>query len=343
MDSISQIALGATVAEVAIGKKAGNKAILWGAVFGTLPDLDVVLNVFFDEVSMLGIHRGFSHSIFFIALFSPLFGWLLNKIHPKIELNRSNWSWMVFWVMLTHVLLDSFTVYGTQIFSPFTNYPVGLNSIFIIDPVYTLPLLFGIFITLFLKNKSTRSKLNKFTLFFSSFYLVLSLIFKLYTMSVIKENLEIQNIKYEKLITMPTPVNIFMYSAIALEGDKMYVGQYSVFDRNKSIEFKELYRNSDLIEKYKDSRAIKKLLWFSRGYYQIWENEGELYFSDLRFGRSDFWLFDEGSYIFNFKLIFNANGDIDTFERGSPSFSERQGLFRMFFKRVFGNNQSLKN
>ena len=44
MDSITQAALGAAVGEGVLGRRIGNRAPIWGAVLGTLPDLDVVFN-----------------------------------------------------------------------------------------------------------------------------------------------------------------------------------------------------------------------------------------------------------------------------------------------------------
>jgi inner membrane protein len=65
MDSLTQIVLGAAVGEVAAGKKLGNRAMLWGAIGGTIPDLDVYLRFFTDPVSATEMHRGISHSLIF--------------------------------------------------------------------------------------------------------------------------------------------------------------------------------------------------------------------------------------------------------------------------------------
>ena len=73
MDSITQIVLGAAVGEAVLGKKVGNKAMLWGAIAGTIPDLDVIVGKFFQPITALEMHRGFSHSIIFALLFSPVF------------------------------------------------------------------------------------------------------------------------------------------------------------------------------------------------------------------------------------------------------------------------------
>jgi inner membrane protein len=77
MDSVTQIVLGAAVAEVTIGHKVGNRAILWGAVAGTIPDLDVYAGLFFDDLTKNEMHRAFSHSLFFCLLVAPIFSWLV--------------------------------------------------------------------------------------------------------------------------------------------------------------------------------------------------------------------------------------------------------------------------
>ena len=72
MDSLTQIVLGGAVAELVAGKKMGNKAIIWGAIAGTIPDLDVFLRAFYHPIDAALLHRGFSHSILFSIIFGPL-------------------------------------------------------------------------------------------------------------------------------------------------------------------------------------------------------------------------------------------------------------------------------
>ena len=81
MDSLTQVVLGAAVGEAVLGKKIGNRAILWGAIGATIPDLDIVLKYFFDEITAIQMHRGVSHSLVFAILISPfLDGWLIKFI-----------------------------------------------------------------------------------------------------------------------------------------------------------------------------------------------------------------------------------------------------------------------
>ena len=101
MDSLSQIVLGAAVGEAALGKKVGNRAILWGAIAGTLPDMDVLLRFFVDEITATQWHRGFSHSVLFCVLCAPLLGWIAKKIHKRLE-EVSFKSWLDVFLDIAH-------------------------------------------------------------------------------------------------------------------------------------------------------------------------------------------------------------------------------------------------
>ena len=117
MDSFTQIVLGIAFAEVGAGKELKNKVFLYGAILGTIPDLDIVVGSFMSPVDGVYIHRGISHSLFLFLFLSPIFGWLICKIeNNKIQLKKA--TLMVFWCLLTHVLLDMFTSWGTQILWP---------------------------------------------------------------------------------------------------------------------------------------------------------------------------------------------------------------------------------
>src|SRR5690554_2444127 len=143
MDSITQAVLGASVQGALLGRWQGRKALLYGAALGTLPDLDVVID-YGDAVADMTYHRGFSHSLLVTAAVSVLLAWLVRRYRPHPGYSGMR-LWLSIWLVLTtHVLLDAFTTYGTQLFWPLTTPPVAISSIFIIDPLYTLPLLLAV-------------------------------------------------------------------------------------------------------------------------------------------------------------------------------------------------------
>ncbi len=81
MDSLTQIVLGAAVGEAILGRKVGNRAMLWGGIAGTIPDLDVFANLSTDPLSALAYHRAFTHSLAFGVLAPWLLGPLVHRLY----------------------------------------------------------------------------------------------------------------------------------------------------------------------------------------------------------------------------------------------------------------------
>ena len=141
MDSVTQFALGATIGVATLSHKVGaRKAAVAGGLIATLPDLDVLVR-FDDPVDQFILHRGPTHSLFVQTLAAPVIGEILTRIMPRLR--DARWlTWASVWLILTtHALIDAMTIYGTRLFWPFWPDPVGVGSVFIIDPVYTIPLL----------------------------------------------------------------------------------------------------------------------------------------------------------------------------------------------------------
>ena len=98
MDSLTQVVLGAAVGEATLGKKVGNRAALWGAIAGTIPDLDVLGGLWQGELSSLVTHRGFTHSLLFCIIMAPFLGWLIHKwVYKEKWGTRKEWTWLAFW------------------------------------------------------------------------------------------------------------------------------------------------------------------------------------------------------------------------------------------------------
>ena len=147
MDSLTQIALGSAVGVAVMGRRTPVwKAALVGAVFGTLPDLDALIK-HADPIRNMTFHRAESHGVFYLTLLSPVLAWLLLRLWPHSGSYR-RWLLAIWLILITHVLLDALTVYGTQLLQPFSDHPFSVGSIFIVDPFYTLPLLLGLGLTL---------------------------------------------------------------------------------------------------------------------------------------------------------------------------------------------------
>lgn len=338
MDSITQIVLGAAVGEAIAGRKVGYRAALWGACLGTMPDLDILAAPLLDEAAQLRFHRGFTHSFLFSILSSPLIGWGVHKFH-KID-GTTVWMWirLALWVHVTHVLIDLATTYGTQMFHPLTDTPFTLDLIFIIDPLFTLPLLLGlIFAFIYRKKPELRRKSNLAGLSISSAYLILALGIKAHVHHTVENSFLEQYGQYEIMKTTPAGPSILLWNGYVVEGDTFYQASYSVFDRSRELHFREIPKNSHLLEPYWNDRGTRTLRWFARGYYTVQQRGEEIVFYDLRFGRTDLWLSDkEESYMWANALRIDESGEAVGFEQIEPSLPVTRETFTRFWNRLWG-------
>lgn len=283
MDSLTQIVLGAAVGEAVLGKKVGNKAMLYGAIAGTIPDLDVLSRYFVDTVTAIEWHRGFSHSILFSFLFAPVLGWLISRIEHKQTVSWREWSWLMFWGLFTHPLLDSFTTWGTQLFWPF-DIRLAFQSIFVIDPLYTIPFLIFLILAMRLpKGDPQRRKYNNLGLILSSVYLLIGLGLKELAYDNFVENLKEQNIAYDKIETRPTPFNTILWTANIDIEDAYLIGEYSFFDTGPIV-FADYKKNHDLLGSMVKEDQIGRLIKVTKGWYTVSKKQQVLFYNDLRFG-----------------------------------------------------------
>ncbi len=307
MDSITQFVLGAAIGEVVAGKKAGNRALLWGGFAGTIPDLDILFNPFFTELDNLSIHRGFSHSLIFAFIAAPLIAWPVNRLHQhRCTATYRDWLNLFFLGIFTHPLLDAFTLYGTQLFLPLSNYRVALNSISIIDPGYTLPLLMSTIAVLFFRrNKPGYAfKAAKWGLIISNIYLALTCLNKWHLEDIFKRNLDAQNIHPTQSMSNPVLFSNLLWCSVAKDDSNCYIGYYSLLQNSKNVKYESFPICDSLNTMIADRDGLKKLQWFSKGYYILEKRNDTLCFFDVRFGKSDLRISHENekAFVFYFKI-----------------------------------------
>lgn len=328
MDSLTQIALGSTVGYSVLGNKVGRKAALYGAVLGTLPDLDVFIP-FGGPVEDFTYHRSFSHSFIVQLLISPVIAWLIIKIHPATKIHFKGWFYLSFLTLSTHALLDSFTVYGTQFLWPISEYPFAFSTLFIIDPVYTIPLLASFMIYLLPRvSTNTRTRCTKFGLAVSSVYLVWSLAAKWHIDSLNKEALATQNIGQTIYMSTPAPLNTLLWRSVVVQDNRYFEIYTSVFDEVNDVSIEEYSSSTELLGELQSNWGLQRLQWFTKGLYAIKQREQRVILSDLRMGV-------EGSYVFNFVVGEKINKQI--IEGSYEKVSDRPKLsdFPLFWQRIF--------
>ena len=334
MDSLTQIVLGASVAEATLGKKIGNKAILLGAIAGTIPDLDIVTRFFVDDLTASVMHRGFSHSLIFPFVAAPILAWILKKIYYNYsDVSFNDWFKMFFLAIITHPLLDAQTTWGTQLFWPF-EWRVAVENIFIIDPIYTLPFLTFLILTAFQDRLSKKRRLlNSLGLIISSTYLLITLSFKGIAHYNIAKGLEENNIEYKDINTRATYFNSILWSSqIELEDSYIFT-YYSLFDKSKPIFTKKFPKNHNMLQPFIDEKKIQQLIILSNGHYLMTNENDELIFWNLKLGLKGF---DENAspYIWSY-VIKNNNGEIFFDEK-----NEKMDALKIQERRSFRNNRN---
>ena len=285
MDSVTQFALGACVGVAVLGRKVGpGRAALAGGILGTLPDLDFLLAPG-DPIDSFVQHRGWSHSLFVHAALTPILGEAVRHAFRPLRRDRTLAWAAVFLCLTTHALLDAVTIYGTRLFWPFSAEPVSVGAIFIIDPLYTLPLLVATVWAFFQRGWTERyRKALALCLGISTAYLGWTLAAQ-QMMSVRAEALlAAKGIAPDRLIATPTPFNTALWRAIAVDGDRSFNLYMPVFGGPERATLYGYDRNLWLESCAGDDPRIAKVARFSNGFYKIMLRDGAVSVADLRMG-----------------------------------------------------------
>ena len=284
MDSITQATLGAVVADAVLGSRLGNRAVLWGLALGTLPDLDVLVNPWLDNVQRLYWHRGLSHSLLGLVIATPLCAWLLRRVHgPVVTKTRAMAA--VALVLGTHVLIDLFNLYGTQILEPFSNRRLSIGNMAIIDPLFTLPLLGATLIVVWVRrNLILRWRISMVALLLASLYTGWSLAAKAMINRRFAAHLPDGGAQVMRWRTAPTLANTLLWRAVVEVPEGYWIGYASVLDADPAIDWQWIEARRDLLDGWQDTRAVAAARWFSEGYYVVRMLDDRPLISDARLG-----------------------------------------------------------
>ena len=343
MDSLTQIVLGASVGEAALGKKVGNRAALWGAICGTIPDLDVLSNLWQGELGALVAHRGVTHSLLFSLVMAPVMGQIIARIYRGNRGSPKEWSWLALWALLTHPLLDCFTSWGTQLFYPFSDMRIAFNTIFVADPLYTVPFLVCLLVALFLhRERKVRRVWNWMGIILSSFYLILTVTNKFVVDAVFTNSLHNAGKSISQFSTYPNPLNNVLWYVVAEEPAGYNIGLYSLAtDYNTPIEYNFVPKRRALLKGTEDNYVVDRLKWVSKGYHVVEEVQDTLIWHDLRFGLLNLWdpeVVGPPKYLFSYKLL-EEDGEIVEIEQfGSPPREFEEGAMGRFWDRIWGKD-----
>lgn len=298
MDSVTQAVLGAGIQGAMLGRVQGRRALIYGAALATVPDLDVLMS-YPDPVSLMTYHRGFSHSVFVLTGLAMLLAWLIRKYWPQAPYSGRRLFLTMWLVLVTHPILDAFTVYGTQLFWPLAPTPESWSAVFIIDPIYTVPLLVGVLFAIAFGLTRTSRRLLVAALVFSTAYLGFGLAGRMAAEHRVRDAMQGQGIAVAELRAIPMPFNTLVWRVIAKTSDgHYYEAVSSLFDRG-TPEWVRLPLNLEAGRILAGVPLHERLRWFTDDWLRYDVIGDNLVVSDLRMGMA-------GHYTFRFKMAERA-------------------------------------
>jgi len=216
---------------------------------------------------------------------------------------------------------------------------VAFNSIFVIDPLYSLPLIVSVIWLLFKgPGSQIRRKINIIGLGLSSAYLLLTPVNKQIMNQNFENVLTAQNIKYARYTTQPTPANNILWAATAETVDGFYVGYHSFLDNHQDTPFLHFKKNHQLLESFAKNEKVNKLIALTKGYFIVESNVSGLTINDLRFGLINGWTAEQSEFVFAYNLEVpesNTNQQL-IISRKRASINVSAAMLKLFWMRIKG-------
>jgi inner membrane protein len=336
MDSLTHIALGACMGEAFAGKTLGKKAMLWGALAQSIPDIDFIASFWMDTSSNLLAHRGFTHSFLFCIIITPLFALLAEYWHRPHNISLKHWMLFFGGVIFVHIFLDAFNNYGVGWLEPFSHKRFSFNMIYVVDPLFSIwSGLACLAFIYFRKNTIYRNRIWKFGLGCTAIYLIVCIAIKIKIDAEVKQSLRQQNLNYTQYFTTPAPFQSVLWYVVAGNNNGFYVGYKSIFDTKKTIDFNYFPKNENLLQKIENTQELYQLKRFSQGFYTAEKYNDTLVFNDLRFGQMKGWENPKGKFVFHYFLHQDYDNTL-VVQRGR-FVGWNESTFASLFERMKGN------
>jgi inner membrane protein len=336
MDSLTHIALGACIGEAFFEKGFGKKAMIWGALAQSIPDIDFIAGAWLNTAEDLLAHRGFTHSILFALLIVPVFALAADKIHRPHDITFRRWLLFFGTEVFLHLFIDGFNNYGVGWFEPFSHYRFSFNILYVADPFFSIWT--GIaFVMLVILHRHSPKRVFwwRFGLILPFLYLGYCTVNKAKIDSDVKEILAKQHIPYNRYFTTPAPLQNWLWFVVAGNDSGYHVGFRSLFDSRREMHFEYFPRNDSLLAPVADHEDLQKLIRFSRDFYTVEQWNDTLVFNDLRFGQIIGWQYPRERFVFHYFLQHPEDNTL-VVQRGRFKGWNRD-VFYGLLKRVRGN------
>lgn len=309
MDPLTQGLLGACVGQAVCGRRLGGRAVLWGALVGMAPDLDVVMNLTSPTAEWVW-HRGPTHALWFGPVVGPAVGWLLWRWKGG---QLRDWTVLGVLALVTHPLLDAFTTYGTQLLTPFSSVRVSWDAVAVIDPLYSLVLAAALLVAWRRGADSVAARRAGWSaLALSSAYLALGLWVNDAAERRAFEQLAAEGLSSDDVQAYPTMFQLPLRRVVARSGNEVRIGWTSALVR-VPIEWRRFEGAAGpLVQAARSTREGRLFEWFASGQtaarVEPSEDGGAIVeVDDMRYGLPG----DPRDGLWGVRVRFDAEGRLD--------------------------------
>ncbi|HMU09787.1 MAG TPA: metal-dependent hydrolase [Ferruginibacter sp.] len=336
MDSVTHIALGACVGEAFFERGFGKKAMIWGALAQSIPDIDFIAGLWTSPAGELLAHRGFTHSILFALLIIPAFALTADKVHRPHNIAFRTWILFFAAEVFMHLFIDAFNNYGIGWFEPFSHARYSFNTIYVADPFFSLWPGIALFMLIILNRYSTKRKFWwRFGLLLPFLYLGYCSMNKIKIDREVNQAFEKQHIPHERYFTTPAPLQNWLWYVVAGNDSGYHVGFRSLFDSKREISFEYFPRNDSLLKPVMHDEEVHKLIRFSNRFYTVEKWKDTLVFNDLRFGQVIGWQHPKEKFVFHYYLQYPDDNKM-VVQRGRFAGWDWE-VAKNFWRRIKGN------
>lgn len=322
--------------EAFAGRTVGKKAMLWGILAQSIPDIDFVAAFWSDTIGNLYAHRGFTHSILFAVIITPIIAGLANHWHRPHNISFRRWFFFIGSVILMHIFLDAFNNYGVGWFEPFSSVRISFNTIYVADLFFSIAPITALVLLIVLNRKNPKRRwIWQLGLTIPFLYLAYGVANRQYIHREVNQILATKNIKAKRLLLTPAPLQSWLWFIAADVDSGYWVGYRSVFDRSRENDFHFFSRNLSLEDSVKDEIAMRKIMQFSQDWYTLEKHADTIFVTDLRFGQVIGWQEPQERFAFYYYLQPEIDNTL-VVQRGRFARWDRQSL-RSLVERIKGN------
>jgi inner membrane protein len=285
MDSITHLFLGGAIVAAIAPARHRRAALLAGAALNTLPDLDVFPLALCDNpVVRMTWHRSATHS----WLVLPLVAWaiwaLFRSRGGRVAEAPVRWWWAIFACLMAHPLIDAFTVYGTQLFWPLPMRPIMWSSLFIVDPLFTLPWLLACVVAWWARERILAQRALVAGIALGVAYVGWSLAAKAVVDRAATRALATMGLRDAPRFSVPMPFNTLLWRVVAMTPNGYLEGERSLVADHGPMRFRRYDSDVAALDAARGLPDVARLLWFNHHFAKAEVRDGRLVLSDLRMG-----------------------------------------------------------